>query len=44
MSSTHGVLAATFVAGTVDYQGEGWIYPECVTYSPKQMMRIRRRP
>ena len=35
-----GVLAATFVAGTVDYQGEGWIYPECATYSPKQAMRI----
>ena len=35
-----GVLAATFVAGTVDYQGEGWVYPDCVAYTPKQMMRI----
>ena len=35
-----GVLAATFVAGKVDYQGEGWVYPECVTYTLKQMKQF----
>ena len=35
-----GVLAATFVAGKVDYQGERWVYPECVTYTPKQMKQF----
>ncbi|MGZ8477268.1 MAG: class I SAM-dependent methyltransferase [Candidatus Binatia bacterium] len=35
-----GLLAATFVAGEVDYQGEGWVYPECVTYTLKQMKQF----
>ncbi|MGZ9155017.1 MAG: class I SAM-dependent methyltransferase [Candidatus Binatia bacterium] len=35
-----GVLAATFVAGEVDYQGDGWVYPECVTYTLKQMKQF----
>lgn len=35
-----GVLAATFVAGKEDYQGERWVYPECVTYTLKQMKEI----
>ncbi|MGZ8498092.1 MAG: class I SAM-dependent methyltransferase [Candidatus Binatia bacterium] len=35
-----GLLAATFVAGEVDYQGDGWVYPECVTYTLKQMKQF----
>ena len=35
-----GVFAATFVAGKGDYQGERWIYPECVTYTLKQMKQF----
>ena len=35
-----GVMAATFVKGNVDYEGEGWIYPECVTYTIEQMKRL----
>ncbi|MGZ8442755.1 MAG: class I SAM-dependent methyltransferase [Candidatus Binatia bacterium] len=35
-----GVLAATYVAGEVDYQGDGWVYPECVTYTLKQMKQF----
>ncbi len=35
-----GIFAATFVAGKVDYQGERWVYPECVTYTPKQMKQF----
>lgn len=29
-----GVLLATFLAGTEDYAGSGWIYPECVCFRP----------
>ena len=36
----NGVMAATFVQGTTDYQGESWIYPDCVTYTVKQMKLI----
>ena len=36
----NGVMAATFVKGTTDYQGEHWVYPDCVTYTIKQMKRI----
>jgi hypothetical protein len=27
-----GLVAATFVEGISDFEGEGWIYPECVNY------------
>ena len=33
-------MAATFVKGTIDYQGDSWTYPDCVTYTVKQMKRI----
>ena len=36
----NGVMAATFVEGTADYEGEDWIYPDCVTYTVKQIKRI----
>lgn len=36
----NGVMAATFVEGTIDYQGEDWTYPDCVAYTVKQMKRI----
>jgi SAM-dependent methyltransferase len=35
-----GVMAATFVKGTTDYQGERWIYPDCITYTVNQMKRL----
>ena len=35
-----GVMAATFVKGNVDYKGEEWVYPECVTYTIEQMKRV----
>jgi SAM-dependent methyltransferase len=35
-----GVVAATFVKGTVNYQGENWVYPDCVSYTIGQMKRL----
>jgi SAM-dependent methyltransferase len=35
-----GIIAATFVEGGKDYQGEGWVYPDCVTYRPSTLKRI----
>jgi hypothetical protein len=35
-----GVVAATFVKGTVNYQGEHWVYPDCVSYTIGQMKRL----
>ena len=28
-----GIFAVTFVEGNEDYQGEDWVYPNCVTYT-----------
>lgn len=35
-----GVMAATFVKGNTDYEGEGWVYPECVNYTVEQMIHL----
>ena len=32
-----GALAATFMASTRDFTGNGWVYPHCVAYSPNTM-------
>lgn len=32
-----GVFLATFLPGEEDYAGEGWVYPECVHYTPGTM-------
>jgi SAM-dependent methyltransferase len=37
---TDGVIAATFVEGPKDYQGKGWVYPDCVTYRPSTLQRL----
>ena len=36
----NGVVAATFVKGNTDYEGEVWVYPECVTYTVKHITRL----
>jgi len=35
-----GALVATFCSGTVDFEGEGWIYPGCVAYRPETLATI----
>jgi SAM-dependent methyltransferase len=35
-----GVMAATIVEGTKDYEGETWVYPECVKYTVAQIKRL----
>ena len=38
--NSSGVLAATFIIGETDYHGNGWIYPECVEYTPQTVEKI----
>ena len=33
-----GLIAATFVEGEADFEGEGWVYPECVGYRPDTIL------
>ncbi len=35
-----GIVAATFVKGDNDYQGESWVYPECVTYRLEEIQSL----
>lgn len=35
-----GVMAATFVKGNVDHEGEESVYPECVKYTVEQITRL----
>jgi SAM-dependent methyltransferase len=35
-----GVFAATYLEGSADYQGESWVYPECVTYTHSTIHRL----
>ena len=35
-----GVWAATFVNGSSDYEGQEWVYPDCVTYTVERMKRL----
>jgi SAM-dependent methyltransferase len=37
---SEGVMAATIVEGTQDYEGETWVYPECVKYTVAQIQRL----
>lgn len=33
-------LLATFLVGTEDHGGNGWVYPGCVTYKPESLARL----
>jgi len=35
-----GVLLATFLIDTSDYEGDGWVYPGCVYYKPETMAEL----
>jgi SAM-dependent methyltransferase len=35
-----GLIAVTFVERGPDFGGEGWVYPECVSYRPSTIMRF----
>lgn len=37
---SNGIIAATFVEGTSDFNGRGWVYPDCVTYRPSTIKRL----
>jgi len=34
------VIAATFLVGTEDYAGHGWVYPGCVRYRPETLSEL----
>lgn len=34
------IFAATFIVGTDNYTGEGWVYPGCVTYTVDHFRRL----
>ncbi len=36
------LFAATFVQGETNYEGQNWVYPECVTYTLEHMQRLAR--
>jgi cyclopropane fatty-acyl-phospholipid synthase-like methyltransferase len=36
----NGMIAATFAKGAMDYDGDEWVYPECVNYTVEQMTRL----
>lgn len=38
-----GVAAVTFVEGLADFQGNGWVYPETVTFCPRTIKRMVNR-
>ena len=38
--SDNGFFLATFVIGISDYQGEEWIYPECVRYKESTVKKL----
>jgi cyclopropane fatty-acyl-phospholipid synthase-like methyltransferase len=38
--SPGGVLLATYFRGEEDYQGSGWIYPDCAFYRPETMKQM----
>jgi cyclopropane fatty-acyl-phospholipid synthase-like methyltransferase len=35
-----GAILATFFAGADDFEGEGWIYPDCVAFTPESLHRL----
>lgn len=40
--SNDGIIAATFVEGINEYQGNGWVYPECVYYKRTTVKKMAR--
>jgi len=36
----NGLIIATFIEGTSDFDGSGWVYPECVEYRPSTIERL----
>ncbi|MCH8025204.1 MAG: class I SAM-dependent methyltransferase [Chloroflexi bacterium] len=36
----NALFAATFVQGEQDYEGDGWVYPGCVSYSLERMTAL----
>jgi len=36
----NGLIAATFVEGNSDFDGNGWVYPGCVNYLPSTIKRF----
>lgn len=38
-----GIIAATFVEGDVDFQGNGWVYPGSVSYRPSTIKRFAQK-
>lgn len=37
-----GLIAATFVEGLRNFSGEGWVYPDCVTFRPARIRKLAR--
>jgi hypothetical protein len=37
-----GIIIVTFVEGYKDFNGEGWIYPGCVTYRPSTIKKFAK--
>jgi SAM-dependent methyltransferase len=35
-----GIILVTFCEGVEDFEGEGWVYPECVFFRPSTLKRI----
>jgi SAM-dependent methyltransferase len=35
-----GVLFATFISREADFDGRGWVYPDCVGYTPATMAKL----
>ena len=36
----NGLIAATFIEGSEDFDGTGWVYPGCVNYRPSTIKRF----
>lgn len=37
-----GLIAATFIEGMSDFDGNGWVYPGCVNYRPLTITRLAK--
>ncbi len=36
----NGLIAATFIEGNSNFEGKGWVYPDCVNYRPSTIKRF----
>lgn len=36
----NGLIVATFVEGKTDFEGDGWIYPDCVTFRTETVIQV----